>query len=358
MLPVRRIVQGLGKSGIAFLIGLSLFAAFYFTGRSLLAFLVAVTLIPITFIVLFRGFKWVKAHALWSLRDRLLVVYTLIGVLPIALLFLLIGLSAWALMSELAIYLASSALDRRLEALQNSVQSLEMLSPTDRVGAVSHFADALQRSFPGIMFYFKDQTGIHSFPPSAPALNIPPGWGNVDGLLVWKHHFYCWAHAKLANADIAILAPLSNQVVGDLVPNLGAIGLLETDQEGKGEDARAGTLGPDEGSPDDLNVTVDMNGHTASGRMPNRIPPPMGRFDVPVIYPSTRMHYHLSTPGKSYAGVLVVESRPSAILRTFFSGTEELRGLLYDTVIAVAILFLLVELVAIWIGVRGVSRAR
>ncbi len=352
MSRARQAVHRLGKSGIAFLIGLCLFALFYFFGQPLFAFLVAVAMVPITFVVLFRGFKWLRGHALWSLRNRLLVVYTLIGVLPIALLFLLIGLSGWALMSELAIYLASSALDRRLDSLQSAVQGLERISPPERGMAVSHFAEAFEHSFPGIAFYFRDQTGIHSYPANAPQLIVPPNWGNVSGLLVWNHRFYGWAHARQDNGAITVLAPLSNQLVENLVPNLGSIALLEMDERHRDNTATAGALGAGEHRRGDVDVQVNIDGTTASGRLGRRIPPPVNRFDIPVLMPSTRRHYHLDTPGKTYPGVLLVESRPSAVLRTFFAGTEELRGVLFDTVIAVAILFLVVELVAIWIGVR------
>ncbi len=339
----RVIVQRLGKSGIAFLIGLALFAVFYFTDLSLLAFLDAIAMIPIAIIILFRGFKWFKGHALWSLRNRLLVVYTLMGVLPIALLFVLVGLSGWALMNELAIYLASSALDRRLESLQSAVQGLQKIPPDQRAMAVSHFADAFGRSFPGIAFYFKDQTGMHPYPANAPALVVPPGWGDVSGLLVWKSRFYGWAHTNHSGDEITALAPLSNELVENLVPNLGVITLLETDEADR-LPASAGALTPDERLAGKRNV--DLKGHTG------HLPPPVSRFDIPVWWPATRMHYHLEAPGRSYRGILLVASRPSAVLRSFFSGSEVLRGFLFDTVIAVAILFLVVELIAIWIGVR------
>lgn len=353
MSRVRQVVQHLGKSGVAFLAGLLLLVIFYLIGQALLTFLLAVVMIPITLVVLFRAFKWIKGHALWSLRNRLLVVYTLIGVLPLALLFLLIGLSGWALMSELAIYLASSALDRRLESLQGAVQSLQRISPPDRPNVVSHFAEAFAHSFPGITFYLQDETGIHSYPANAPHLVVPPGWGNVNGLLVWNGRFYGWAHEKHDADQITVLAPLSNQIVENLVPNLGAIGLLEADDASKdGKEATAGALGLGESRSDELSGSLDLTGGTASGRTTNRIPPPVSRFDIPVAYPSTRWHYHLNTPGKTYPGVLWVKSRPSAVLRSFFSGTELARGVLFDILMAVAILFLLVELVAIWIGVR------
>ncbi len=350
MLNVRQVVQTLGKSGVAFLAGVVLFAIFYFAGFPLLGFLTAVAMVPFGFIILFRCVKWVKGHALWSLRNRLLVVYMLIGVLPVALLFVLIGLSAWALMSELAIYLAGSALDRRLESLQKSVQQLQKIPAAERSIAASHFIDALENQFPGIAFYCKDNTGEQSFPPDATPLPIPRGWKNESGLLVWNRHFYTWAHVQDATSEIAAVAPLSNRIVENLVPNLGPISLVEA-EEGKSDGATAGAMGPNEPGIGDQ-ISISIGGATGTGTLQGHLPPSAGSFDIPVFYATTRAHYHLDKPGKNYPGALVVESRPSAVLGTFFSGTELARGVLYDTVIVVAVLFLIVELVAIWIGVR------
>src|SRR5205085_11780346 len=74
----------------------------------------------------------------------------------------------------------------------------------------------------------------------------------------------------------------------------------------------------------------------------------------------TRPHFHLDKPGATLPGVLLVQSRPSAVLSSFFSGSEFLRGLLFDILVGIAILFLLVELVALVIGVslsRRITRA-
>ncbi len=92
----------------------------------------------------------------------------------------------------------------------------------------------------------------------------------------------------------------------------------------------------------------------------SRIPPPVSRLDIPVFIPTALPHYHLDSPGQTYDGILEVYSRPSAVWRSFFSRTETFRGLIYDALIAIAIAFLVVELVAVLIGIslaRRITRA-
>jgi sigma-B regulation protein RsbU (phosphoserine phosphatase) len=346
MSRVRQIAQYLGKSGIAFLVVLALYLLFYFTGQGGLALLSFLALLVLAVILVVRGLRYVQRHSLWSLRNRLLFVYGLIGFLPILLLFVLFGLGAWALMNELAIYLARSALDRRLDVVQSAVTTLQRMPPQIRLPA----APEVQRSFaydlPGITFYINDAKGEHRFPPDGPPLKIPAGWDNTNGLMMIGGRAFGWAHHNTPDGSITAVAPLTRETVEDLVPHLGIIALVETDAAAsKGADFKFGLDGTKEAG--------DQEGG-------NRLPPPMSRIDIPVGWPSTLPHYHLDTPNKTYQGVLWVYSRPSAVLRTFFSGPEILRGVLFDVVIAVAILFLIVELVAVVIGVslaRRITRA-
>jgi sigma-B regulation protein RsbU (phosphoserine phosphatase) len=74
-------------------------------------------------------------------------------------------------------------------------------------------------------------------------------------------------------------------------------------------------------------------------------------FDIPVFLPSTVQHYHFDAPNRTHEGVLWVYSRPSAVLSSFFSKSESLRGTLAVLFVTVVILFLVVEAVAVTIGV-------
>ncbi len=350
----RQATQHLGKSGIAFLIALALCFLLYFTGPGGLLALDILILIPLFAIVAFRALRYLKRHSLWSLRNRLLVVYGLIGVLPILLLFVLVGLGAYALMSELADYLASSALDRRLDSVNAAVGALRRMPDDQRGAAAPEIAKAFSHMLPGIAFYVKDQTGEHRYPSTAAPIQVPRGWKNVDGLLVLHGHFYAWDHFVDPQQEITALAPLSNELIENLVPQLGAISLVETHERRPQDEsfAAAGSLNRDTNSPP---TKVQYHVNDAS-----RIPPPVNRLDIPVVIPALRPHYHLDTPGQTYEGVLSVYSRPSAVLRSFFSGSELIRGVLFDILVAIAILFLLVELVAVFIGVslsRRITRA-
>jgi len=350
---LRTIVKRLGKSGIDFVITLAFYFLFYFTGHAILATVCFLALIPPAIILLIRGVRYVKQHSLWSVRNRLLFVYCLFGFVPLMLLFVLVILSAWALMSELAIYLASSALDRRIEAVREAADFLHGVPLAFRSEAAEHLLDAHSQEFPGVMIYLIDETGEHRFPANSPPLQVPPGWKTVSGLLFNKGRFYAWAHVvENPNQQINLLAPLSDQTISNLVPHLGVIALVEPgDRNKRKPPIAAGGMHinvNDNSKDEDLTISSTENSVEPNA---SRVPPPVNRFDIQVAWPSTRPHYHLDRPGETHPGVLWVQSRPSAVFRSFFSSSEILRGVLVDVLITIAILFLLVELVALIIGI-------
>ena len=355
MSPVRPVLKRLGVSGLVSVVGAALFLIFYFSGHALLAILDFLVLIPFLITLLVRGIISLKRHSLWSLRNRLLLTYGLFGVLPMLLLFTLVGLGAWALMNELAIYLASSALDRRLESINAATETLRRIPPEQREAAAPQIQKAFSMSLPGIAVYLKDGKGPHTYPATAPPVNISPAWKPVRGLLVYDGHFYGWSHYSDATLDINVLAPLTNQLIENLVPDLGEIALVETPEGGssnRGTPAAAGSLEAVQNGSAKAKANPDWRiSGSSSGRRISRLPNAVTRLDIPVFIPSTRPHYHLDSPGKTFSGVLWVYSRPSAVMRSFFSGSEVIRDVVVDSLIAVAVLFLLVELGAVWIGV-------
>src|SRR5579864_2183008 len=63
------------------------------------------------------AFRWVKAKALWRLRNRLIVTYVFIGVIPVVMLVVLALLSAYLFAGQFATFVVTTALDSELESL-------------------------------------------------------------------------------------------------------------------------------------------------------------------------------------------------------------------------------------------------
>src|ERR1700761_7664603 len=174
MSQLRKILKQLGKSGIAFVISVLLYLIAYAMGSNLLLAFASLAAIVLGFWQAIRLVRFLLHHSLWSLRNRLLFVYALIGVLPIVLILILVGLGCWAFMSELAVYLANSELDRRLASIARAATQFEDMPPEARNFASQKIIDSEQeQGLPGTFLSVKDKTGVHSFPPSIAPLNTP-----------------------------------------------------------------------------------------------------------------------------------------------------------------------------------------
>jgi phosphoserine phosphatase RsbU/P len=64
--------------------------------------------IVFAFCVLWLASRWALRHLMWRLRNRLMVAYIFIGVIPIVLLLLMAGVGAYLVASQFATYILQS----------------------------------------------------------------------------------------------------------------------------------------------------------------------------------------------------------------------------------------------------------
>jgi sigma-B regulation protein RsbU (phosphoserine phosphatase) len=140
---------------------------------------------------------------------------------------------------------------------------------------------------------------------------------------------------------------LTDRLIANLVPHLGVIALVEEPRSKNDETVASGAV------KFDLTDSSDTSSPNAEE---GKLPPAMGRFDIPVALPSTIAHYHLDAPGKVHESLLWVRSRPSAVMSAFFNNSDLFRGILSDLVVGVALLFLVVELGAVVLGISLSAR--
>src|SRR3954467_13433494 len=87
--------------------------------------------------------------SLWGLRNRLLVSYFFIAVVPIVLITTLLGLGAYLVAGQLSTYLVTSELERRIAALRSSAEFLTQ-GDLQREEWVTGVGPYLQARYPGL----------------------------------------------------------------------------------------------------------------------------------------------------------------------------------------------------------------
>ncbi len=110
--------------------------------------------------------------AVWRLRNRLVVAYLFIAVVPVVLILALASIGAYILTGQIAVYLIASAIDRRTESLAGSAQELLSSAPADRADYMRWLATSLGERYGGVSVLYRGE-GQSQYP-AAPPIAPPP----------------------------------------------------------------------------------------------------------------------------------------------------------------------------------------
>lgn len=314
-----------GRAGVAFVIFMLLFlAADYFPPLSGLKFLAAAGVFVTG---MWLGIRLLR-KAVWRLRNRLYVTYVFIAVVPIVLIAALAWIGGYILINQLAIYLVTSELDRRIESLDTAAESIVRSAPADRPVVVRRMTELFySEHYPGLEVLVREGGKLIRYPDDGTLPEPRDGWKETRGVLLRDGRFYAWSHRKTKTGDVTITAPLTGEVLAGLVPSLGGVTIFEESL------ARAPKF-------------------VARGSLPK----PVNRFDAEVLIntglPAAAWERPGSEPEKEKAKPqIVIRSRISSVLSAVFNRTTDpTQEAFQAAIVIVSIIFLIVEIIAMMIG--------
>jgi phosphoserine phosphatase RsbU/P len=312
---------------------LGLLAAFYLLRFAqppvLLSLLVASAVMVTGTWAFIRVTRVLVRHLLWRLRNRLIVAYMLIGLVPVVLITLLVGLGATLLGGQLTIYLVTSEMERRTAALKTTADFLAQNTPRERVDWARDVAPYLTTRYPGLQLVVQD-TGRWVWPVNAPVDPLPSGWTPGSGLLTRNGRLFMWAYAQSESRRVTVLVPITREYLGLMAPDLAETSLHVP---GTGQSLVHPSL------PD-------------SAPSHNRLPPAVNRFDFEIWWFAPVPIQAWENPGTVDTEILAVRTRPSALLRTLLAQRVDWASDLVPIVfLTVAVLFLVAELISLIVGV-------
>lgn len=186
-----------------------------------------------------------KAAVIWRLRNRLIVTYLFVGVVPILLVIALVYFGTYLVVGQVATYLVSSELHRRAAVLESPARFLAQAPPGVRGVIMEQMAPLLRDRAPRFEIVVTGDGTTFRYPPDSELEVLPAGWGKYTGLVV-KNGRYC-SMAAVSNGKVRalVMAPLDAGVLEGLVPGIGAVGLrAESDREHVNLRARFGGTPP------------------------------------------------------------------------------------------------------------------
>ena len=328
-----RVLRHLGLTERAFFISVAVFLGLHWFGAGLFwQALLALPTIVLGVASVYRTVGRVLRGAVWRLRNRLIVAYVFIAVVPVVLILAMVLVAGYIVLGEMAVYLANRELESHVAQMHRLARSLAWVPSSDPEAAVNRIAETLRPHFPEIELEGRGAHELH-YPAEASVGEPPATWEKRDsGLAIMRRvggreGLYAWAHASERGTWVTIVAPIRSNMLVNLVPELGDVTFFE-----------------DPFSPDPTRLTGSSK-HS-------HIPPTMNPFDIRITwyYPIKVLDW--DSPERAPRRLfLVVTTRFSAVLHTVFQ-KPEWNDFVFILLVAVSVLLLLVELASLRVGVQ------
>jgi len=289
--------------------------------------------------LVFLGLRWFRNHVMWSVRNRLIVTYLLIGVVPGVLVVLMASFSTYVLAGQFSSYLTLQEIEaesRRLQAANSSTAEYVLSRPAaaNSKGVESLAAD--DTVFPGRTVSVLPQSQA-------------PGWlrDGFHGLVVDQGRAYLRAAnlVMAARKPLAVIssAPVDRRLVGAIAERVGPLSFLTIPENAGGKNGV------------DIKITrgsVQINGKPAGGISAGASPPQRNFFDREFSYYTLIQTSDWKSGGVGYPIILIGTMRPSVLYQRLSNSTSTWSETVALFVAILAIAFAVLVLIAWLIGIR------
>ena len=288
--------------------------------------------------------RWGYRPLLWRLRNRLLVTFLFIGVMPILLLLLMVGVAGFLFAGQFATYVAISDLHSELQHLQAANDSLAaQLFPLENTGKLDEriageFTRASDERFPGRTVSLSRNGKGFVLSTQGAALGTDPAplpdfiTGDFTAFVVDRGVLHLRAiKLQTAGRRMALVSdiPITSNLLIPTADRLGSVTLLPLQPDRQGE--------------------INLGSKSANA---GQVPPRSHWFDVTLHFATLFDVVDWQASAKQDQGILYVATRPSMLYATLFATLGDKALLGRDLLMAIAVFFGIIELAALYIGVR------
>jgi len=330
------------------------------------------------------GFRWVKRRILWRLRNRLIVTYMFIGVIPAVLLVAMGLITLYGLGGQFAVFVVTSETDAQLRSLAavNATVSSELAAHLERgeKPVPESLAGLIKRdpawSRRQVCAWYGDKPLPLCSEYHGDSIAFPGFVKSKFQDLVRDHerlHLRVGSSLEVGSNRLTVVTsePFDKDLVGKIAEGLGEITLYTTaeDQSPPKQQAPA-TAGAKDKTPVSstpkhtsgfvINTTDNQRGAPPGGPRVlhpaftvGSMPESTASFDREITFgtPLPVVDWENGTSDK-YGPVLQVTTRPAVLYSHLFAALGEfVRGVTY-ILMGVAIFFAIIELIALIIGTR------
>ncbi len=335
---------------------------------SFLTFIVAVL-----FSVL--AFRWLKAKMLWRLRNRLIVTYVFIGVIPVVMLVALTLLSFYLFAGQFATFIVTSALDSQLNSLDAANAAIaHHLASSMRRGASSDTAaiESLQQADKEwadrqICVWLNQNLVLNSSPPgvaSSPPM-LPSHLKSSFRDVVRDHDklfLRVMEKVPVSGKTLSVVSsePLDQRLLQRLAANFGEVTLYEGltlsrpgSSQGGGDKASSELPSSGFALETGKGQTFVLDTSKATPTLTaGTIPPPSRRFDPQVLFGTSVSVVDWDTGNTSNPSGISVQTRVSKLYEELFAAQGDFAPAAEFALLVALVIFAVIEVAALLIGTR------
>lgn len=307
------------------------------------------------FFVALLVLRWFRRALLWRLRNRLIVTYMFIGVIPVVLILVMAAVAGYMISNQYATSQARERLETEIHALRLAAETkatrlAESPSPTIPASESKYLA----QSYPGLQeAAWRNGKPI---PGGSPGLQLP-AWLKEDsfrGVVVDEEKLYLRALATEKSgtdrATVILSVPVSKDLLDRVVKNFGEV-KLHTSKRVKKErrNGGGGTITVNDNSNTEFEIEREPTvvGGSVPGGASNYWDPQMPFWSY--------SPYREWRSGEEVATSMVINTRISALVTRLFANTGEYSSAALIVLVVTAIFLGLIETVALVFGV-GLTR--
>jgi sigma-B regulation protein RsbU (phosphoserine phosphatase) len=292
-------------------------------------------------------------HFMWRLRNRLIVTYVFIGVIPLVLLATMGFVAGYLFAGQFSTFVVTTDVRnelRRIEAANRAITH-------QAAGILRHSATLDPRqlavnneAFPGrqITVYYRGHAdtliaGEQSHELASPRPDVPETVLSVDNGELYLRAVNRARLSESSGDELVMVSsvPLDKPHMEAIIANMGVINLYGEQPAYATASERRRHVTMNEA---DLATALKVNCGT--------MPPPASRFDVEFVpFASILSATHWQS-GKPNTLLLTVRTRPSLLYGRLFRTLGDMTSAIVVLLVLIALVFALIEIVALVIGVR------
>jgi len=154
-----------------------------------------VVLVPWGAVLGFGLIRRILRQTIWRLRNRLIVTYVFIAVVPIVLIVALAAVGTWIVVGQVAVYMVNAQLQRRVASLAAPARLISEANAQDRAALIEHLAPAIGAVTTGLEVLVTGKQTLR-FPATSTIEGPPAGVTDFSGYAFRNGVYYCAAVAS------------------------------------------------------------------------------------------------------------------------------------------------------------------